>query len=196
MARHFRTERFGAAGMTAAARTAARVAVVAIALVAGGSAALGQEPVKDTAAPAPCGTEEFDQFAFWVGTWDVFDGEGKQVGENRITRILDGCVLLEEWAGATGHRGRSFNIYDARRGVWHQTWVDHTGLLLVLEGGLRDGSMVLEGRLDRPDSDSPIDNRVTWIPSDDGSVRQHWQQSGDDGETWRTVFDGTYRPAS
>jgi hypothetical protein len=26
-----------------------------------------------------------------------------------------------------------------------------------------------------------------------GVIRQHWEQSADDGATWTTVFDGEYR---
>jgi hypothetical protein len=37
-------------------------------------------------------------------------------------------------------------MYDAARQVWHQTWVDSSGTLLLLEGGLRGKSMVLEGQ--------------------------------------------------
>ena len=35
-------------------------------------------------------------------------------------------------------------------------------------------------------------NRITWPPRADGSVRQHWQTSSDDGASWTTVFDGLY----
>ena len=35
--------------------------------------------------------------------------------------------------------------------------------------------------------------RIAWTPDADGSVRQHWQQSTDDGASWATVFDGIYR---
>ena len=36
---------------------------------------------------------------------------------------------------------------NASRGVWHQTWVDSQGLLLVIEGGLRDGKAAASGLL-------------------------------------------------
>ena len=35
--------------------------------------------------------------------------------------------------------------------------------------------------------------RITWTPNADGSVRQHWETSTDDGKTWKTSFDGLYR---
>ena len=36
-----------------------------------------------------------------------------------------------------------------------------------------------------------VQNRITWTPNADGSVRQHWEASTD-GETWTTAFDGRY----
>jgi hypothetical protein len=46
----------------------------------------------------------------------------------------------------SGHKrlaGESFSIYDVSRKVWHQTWVTDRGKLLVIEGGLQQGAMVL-----------------------------------------------------
>ena len=34
--------------------------------------------------------------------------------------------------------------------------------------------------------------RGTWTPNPDGSVRQHFEISADDGATWTTWFDGKY----
>ena len=36
---------------------------------------------------------------------------GQQAGHNRIERILEGCALLENWAGAGGMSGKSLNFY-------------------------------------------------------------------------------------
>jgi hypothetical protein len=145
---------------------------------------------------APCVAPEFRQFDFWLGDWAVTDPNGKPVGHNRIDVILDGCVLQENWTGGSGFRGHSFNIYDRSRGVWHQTWVDSSGALLLLEGGLRGGAMVLEGTRHSLKHSAPVLERITWTPNDDGSVRQHWQSSLDAGQTWATVFDGIYRHAA
>src|SRR5688572_30244911 len=86
------------------------------------------------AQPGKCQSSEHRQFDFWVGDWVVRNPAGKEVGRNRIAKSHDGCVLHERWTSASPHRGESFNIYDAPRKVWHQTWVDNSGLLLVIEG--------------------------------------------------------------
>ena len=141
--------------------------------------------------PAPCAAPEYRQFDFWIGDWEVFDPNGKRVGENRIEAILGGCVLKENWTSASANHGESFNIYDARRKIWHQTWVDNSGSLLQIEGGLRGGAMVLSQQVQGADGQT-VTHRITWTPDDDGSVRQHWQSKSGDAD-WQTLFDGRYR---
>jgi hypothetical protein len=144
-------------------------------------------------SPAPCVAPEHRQFDFWIGEWDVTTPAGAVAGKNRIARILNGCVLLEEWTGAGGGSGKSFNLYDARRERWQQTWVDGNGGILELHGGLTaSGTMVLAG--DQPArGGGTVRNRITWTPRSATEVRQLWETSSDGGATWTTAFDGTYR---
>lgn len=139
----------------------------------------------------PCSSDEFRQFDFWIGEWDVTAGD-RSAGRNRITSILGGCVLLEEYSGTNGgYEGKSLNTYDGTAGEWHQSWVDNQGLLLQLRGRLEDGRMVLRGeRIGQ--GGKPVIDRITWAPNEDGTVQQTWHVSGDGGETWSTAFDGTY----
>jgi Protein of unknown function (DUF1579) len=130
-------------------------------------------------------------FDFWVGEWDVFGPQGRQVGTNSVTRVLDGRALAEHWRGAGGVEGHSLNAYDAATGRWHQTWIDSTGGVLLLDGGLVDGAMVLEGVVPGEKGSGQL-QRITWTRERDG-VRQHWQASDDEGATWQTAFDGRYR---
>ena len=100
-------------------------------------------------------------------------------------------MLHEHWHGSGGVEGRSLNAYDEARGCWHQTWMDSTGGMLLLDGGLRDGAMVLEGRA--PSGRTGVDvQRITWTQAGD-EVRQVWETSTDDGATWTVAFDGRYR---
>jgi hypothetical protein len=131
-------------------------------------------------------------FDFWIGTWDVFGPEGRQVGRNSITALFGTGALAEHWRGAGDVEGRSLNAWDEMRGTWHQTWVDSAGGVLMLDGGLKDGSMVMEGLAKgEAEGAEPERQRITWTPHD-GEVRQHWQVSSDAGTTWRTAFDGRY----
>lgn len=149
------------------------------------------------AQEAPCQGPEHRQFDFWIGDWEVRGASSDRLaGTNEISTILGGCVLLESYTTPTGYQGQSFNAYDPATGMWHQTWVDNTGLVLKIDGGLDDeGRMVLTGPgVDQQGNE--ILNRITWTPHEDGSVQQTWATSADDGATWNTVFDGIYRPRS
>lgn len=144
------------------------------------------------AVAASCDAPEYRQFDFWIGDWQVFAGE-RQAGTNSIRPVHGGCALQENWqgAGAGGISGSSFNIYDRATGQWHQTWVDARGTLLQLDGGLVDGAMVLSGSRPAPNRGTAL-HRITWTPNDDGSVRQLWETSLDEGASWSVLFDGRY----
>jgi hypothetical protein len=145
--------------------------------------------------PQACNAAAYRAFDFWLGDWNVSAPDGQLVGHNRVQKNFNGCVLQENWTGVKGGTGSSFNIYDAPRKVWHQTWVDSMGSLLTLEGGVKDGRMVLSGEQVQADG-KKLQNRITWAPQKDGSVRQTWEISADGGKTWKTVFDGIYKKAS
>ena len=97
-------------------------------------------------AAGPCEGEAHRQFDFWLGEWEVRTADGTLAGVNNISREHGGCVLHERYSTSRGYSGESLNVFDPSRKVWHQTWVDNAGTLLLLEGGLRGESMVLEGQ--------------------------------------------------
>lgn len=166
---------------------------ITLLVISSASATLSAESTSPSPTPPPpgCPSEEHRQFDFWVGEWEVFNPEGDKVGENTITKVLDGCALHENWISESPFRGNSYNIYDASRGVWHQSWVDNTGTLLRLEGGLKDGAMELAG--ETQSDKGRLLNRIRWTQEEE-DVRQVWQVSQDDGENWQTIFDGLYKP--
>ena len=150
-------------------------------------------PLAGPAAEPPCSAPEYRQFDYWLGEWEVFNASGRKIGDNRITREQGLCVLHEHWTDARGGTGESFNMYDRSRGAWHQTWVAATGNLLLLDGNPDvDGNMVLTGTQRMPDG-SKVQNRISWVRQSDGAVHQVWEQSTDDGKTWKTAFLGVYR---
>src|SRR5262245_50795540 len=153
--------------------------------------ALAAAQTPPAARPDPCAAPDSRQFDFWLGEWEVSTPDGQPAGTNRITPIY-GCVLDESWKGRGGFEGQSFNRYDARRGVWHQTWVDNSGGILMIEGAFRDGVMTLSDATLPGKKDPKRMNEITWTPNADGTVRQHWRVSTDGGATWTTAFDGKY----
>jgi hypothetical protein len=141
---------------------------------------------------APCTAAQHRQFDFWIGEWEVVDARGQLAGSNRIERILGGCALQETWTGAGPSRGSSLNGWDPGDNKWHQTWIDNSGTVLQLSGGIVNGEMVMEGERRLTDGSVTLE-RITWTPNADGTVRQRWQSSRDRGMRWTTVFDGVYR---
>jgi len=139
------------------------------------------------------GAEVRRQFDFWVGEWDVFNPQGALVGTNRIESLQNGNLLLEHWRGEKGSDGKSLNFYDPAKEKWVQVWVDNSGGVIVGEGGLEDGAMSFAGTHVLPTGERrPF--RFTFTPQDAAAVRQFIEESADGGETWKTWFEGVYRP--
>ena len=137
--------------------------------------------------PPPCEAAEFHQFDFWVGKWDVYGPNGKQVANSLIEKVY-GCGIRENWMPFSKNDGGSLSIYVPGSKQWEQFWVDSGGSRVHFTGGWDGKAMVLTGRWGGPLT------RMTYTKADDGSVRQYGEQSTDDGKTWTAAFDFTYRP--
>ncbi len=150
----------------------------------------------ESANAKPCSAPEYHQFDFWAGDWEAFDldDHNAKVARNRVDRILDGCVLLEDYRQNDGTRGESFSMYDAARKVWHQSWVTNHGVLLTIEGKMQNGEMVLSGS-DRATDGKERQVRGVWKP-EDGGVRETAVRSTDGGKTWSPWFDLMFRPTA
>jgi hypothetical protein len=172
-----------------------RVSVVAVVVLSariGGQAAGAVSPPQSP-KPGSCVAAEYRQFDFWVGDWDAFEGDGPtaKVARTQVDLILDGCVLRENYEGTDGHKGQSFSVYDASRKVWHQSWVTNRGQLLIVEGKIQAGEMVLSGVDHAADRRTLV--RGTWKPVS-GGVRETGVTSADGGKTWKPWFDLLFRP--
>lgn len=170
-----------------------RGAVLLLTLVSG-LIVLGTTWAQDNERPRLC-TErpEFSQFDFWVGNWEVRTAKGEFAGTNRITKRADDCVLLEEWSSVSGGSGISVNYYDPAAGEWVQVWNGSGGTQITIRGGLDgDGAMALAGTLHYVSRGQTVAFRGLWTPLPDGRVRQYFEQSTDDGQTWQPWFEGFY----
>ena len=148
-----------------------------------------------SSAPAkpvsPCESGAYREFDFWAGNWVVKDAAGDEVGRNAIEVEQRGCVVIERWTSADGSTGMSLNFYDPVARTWTQQWVS-PGAVLRMTGGLVDGAMVLEGPLHYLKAGRATRLRGTWTRLPDGRVRQHFEESSDQGKTWTDWFDGYY----
>lgn len=143
-----------------------------------------------------CSAPVYRQFDFFTGDWDAYDlrssDPSRVIARNEVTRILGGCVILEDYRQDDGHHGESFSLYDASTGKWHQTWVTNRGELLLLDGGMHGGRMVLTGE-QRTAGGTPSLLRGVWYRQGDG-VRETARRSLDGGKTWQPVFDILFKP--
>ncbi len=156
----------------------------------------------DDQPATPCSGPGSSEFDFWLGEWEAFDSnDGSLQGREHVTKDYDGCVLTQHWEQQSDRynypgsenrmRGTSVTARNSNPsiGLWWQTWVDNVGSVIVLAGGLQDGVIVLEGL----PGNSSMRRKWHWKPLEDGSVHSWGTVSSDDGETWQTVWDITYR---
>jgi hypothetical protein len=139
----------------------------------------------------PCNSPEYRQFDFWLGQWQVLNPDGSLAGVNIIERKHGGCVIHEQYRTATGYSGESLNIYDSSTKLWHQTWVDNSGLLLVLQGQFSEGRMILQSP--KQQSKTSVRHRITWSLTAEKNVHQLWETTDSSGQ-WTVAFDGLYQP--
>ena len=143
------------------------------------------------AQAAPCNSPHYRDFDFWLGDWDVFEIDGTtRVTHTVVQRALDGCAIREVYESADGMHGESLSAYDMSRLIWQQSWFTNRGQLLVIEGKLVGGAMVLEGRRKAREGEEIV--RGTWKPAS-GAVRETAIISTDGGKTWRPWFDLMFR---
>ena len=161
-----------------------------LAVTAAAAAVFSALSVAQSSQPA-CTGPAYHSFDFWIGEWNIHGPKGKLLGVNSIKREIGDCVLHERYENGKGYSGESFNIYDASTNRWHQTWVDSGGSLLILNGGFKDGKMILEG--ETTDVDGKITkHKITWTPLTDGGLRQVWESVDSLGKV-TIAYDGQYR---
>ena len=89
------------------------------------------------AARFPCEADErHHAFDFWIGEWTVTVG-GTFAGTNSIQPILGHCTIFEQWTGASGTTGKSYNYYDPGYDHWRQIWISDNGTFIEFTGVAR-----------------------------------------------------------
>ncbi len=97
---------------------------------------------------------------------------------------------LDELRGPTG---KSLNAYNPQTHQWQQYWVGQGGLVTEYRESEWNGKSLSFIARPPASADSVPALRLTFTPLDDGSVRQHGEQSIDGGKTWTTAYDFFYR---
>ena len=169
--------------------------VLAIAI---GAAPVAAQVPATTLPPYVCETApEHHQFDFWIGTWDVTSWQAasptpqQQLGTNDVHPILHHCVISENWTGAKGGEGKSYNYYDPSLKRWRQVWIADRGGVLDYTGEYRDGAMRFTGWTLDPKGNR-VEQRLTFFNVAPDTVRQLFESSTDGGKSWTPGFDGRY----
>jgi len=137
---------------------------------------------------------ESRQFDFWIGDWEVHDNTQNQVvvGASHVERILNQCVIFENWTGAFGGSGKSLNAWNPELGCWQQNWMDDTGGVTNFTDGRWDGTKLVFVADKKDASGRPVKNRLSFFALGPDQVRQFSEQSRDGGATWTVVYDFNY----
>lgn len=169
------------------------IAILCFAMLAG--LTFAQNPP----AQRPCVTPEASQFDFWVGEWEANSPSSKDpktmtlAGHNSITKVLDGCVIEENYKGSTTPLlGLSVSLYNPRTKQWQQTWVDNQGAYLDFTGGFADGKMVLQRSATKPDGTTFL-QRMVWFNITADAFDWNWESSTDGGKTWQVNWPIKYK---
>ena len=164
-----------------------RLAAAAVFLAAAAGAA--------TAPPAaPCTGPEWTQLDFWVGEWDVSwpasPGAAAGSGTNRIEKILDGCVVSENFSGGGPQAlvGRSWSTFDAKSGKWRQTWVDNQGSYLPFTGDFSNPDEKIFAMRTTGKDGRPVELRMVFKNIAADAFDWSWERSSDGGKTWRVQW--------
>lgn len=144
----------------------------------------GQNSVEKNIEPA-------HYFDFWIGKWDLewnaSDGT-IEYGTNKIEKILNGKVLLENFEALSGrfqgYQGKSVSILDKRDQVWKQTWVDSEGAYLDFTGKIEGSKRIFYREFENDDGEMVMQRMVFYNIHED-SLDWDWQRSVDGGESWQ-----------
>lgn len=140
-----------------------------------------------------CNYLQSNQFDFWVGNWNVYDTLGNKVGENRIEKQYENCVLQENWISSTVNKGTSYNYFNPVDTTWNQLWLDNQGSILNLKGSFKNNKMVLKSELIPGQKVAFYYNQISWSKNTDGSVNQVWEIFDEKDNFLQLAFFGVYR---
>jgi hypothetical protein len=163
------------------------------------AALLAADPV--TPPPPPpsesqvfvCADDAARQFDFLLGDWTVTaSGSNDVLSKVKVTRVADGCGLLESVTPVRGVGAESLVTYDTGATLWHWDQVSGDGSILSLQGGLQNGEMVMEG--DESGASKHMLVRITWAANGD-SIHEAAERSPD-GRVWNAWFERDFRRAA
>ncbi len=142
---------------------------------------------------APCSSEKYQEFDFWIGSWEVYSPQNKLIGLSTIQKLANACGIQEHWTSKTStYTGTSYNYYNSTDDSWNQVWIDNLGASLILKGSFKAPQMILEGKSSNGKTTDTY-NRITWTKNNDGTVIQLWQTIDKNNKVTQELFRGIYK---
>ena len=156
-------------------------------------------------AAGQCEGPEYEGFDFWVGDWTISQkfraGEDEWIAlpaKTSVSRILDGCALLERWEGQVQYpwqqmdeprkmEGLSLRYFLPSEGVWRIQWMDSMNPFLADGhfGSIENGKGEF---VPRPKPEGGRWSKIVFERKSEDHVYWHLDFTSDDGETWRTIW--------
>jgi hypothetical protein len=149
-----------------------------------------------SAQSTPCiANPAYRQFDFWIGEWEAFDLKGNKAGDSKIEKILDNCVILENWTGTKGnYSGKSYNTFNGTTGKWQQYWIDNKGgITEYFNGRFENDQMIVETNNVKQSDGIVKILKMTFQKIQTDKVRQLGESSLNGGTNWTIDFDLEYR---
>jgi len=142
---------------------------------------LGGESVTDLAAlPAA------RRFDFYLGSWERRNGDKLERSVD-VRSAFEGNGMIVSALDEAGDRtmDTSIFLFDADDDIWRQVWISREGMTVTLEGGYRNGSMVLDQV--SQDGKPRTGARAVYTGVTERGFTYQWQSSVDGGRTWETL---------
>lgn len=138
-----------------------------------------------------------DTLDFLLGEWDIFNAAGKPMATTKVEATVPGIAITEVRRALDGRELKLWYFYSEADKAWKSVFAGPNNATreLVVSEKMPDGSIRMLGRFPNA-TGSAAQSRFTYYKLPDGSVRRHLETSEDDGATWKTIVDATYRKKS
>lgn len=136
-----------------------------------------------------------DQFDFWVGDWNLYDGGGAFLGRHSVEESEAGCLIEASWTGSDGRTNISMNVYDPFLNSWRHIFVSPEEIA-DLRGSFGGSTMVLEGNLFTHETQTQSLRRFQVTNNGNGTLGYLIEERANAGAAWSAVWTATAQPAA
>ncbi|MES1219699.1 MAG: hypothetical protein ABUT20_29635, partial [Bacteroidota bacterium] len=91
------------------------------------------------------------------------------------------------------YKGMSWSMYNPKTAEWQQTWVDNKGGYIVLTGKFINGEMTLSTQPMVTPKGNKIVSRMVFYHIKPDSFDWNWENTSDEGKTWKLNWQIHYQ---